>query len=367
MAGEWVERDRCRGRGGILSAIELADLAELIEGRYISARKHPDADLWIYNYTPKTQYEGLWNETTKTCRGLILGPNREIMARPFRKFFNWGEPTGEQFPAEPFEVFDKVDGSLGILYWVGDEPRIASRGSFTSDQAARATQMLGRYRDTCRKLDRRYTYLFEMIYPENRIVVDYGNREDIVLLAAIESDTARELPHDDLIGLGFTVVDCFGIGADVDALPLRDGAEGFVLRWPSTNQRVKVKYAEYLKIHRLIFGLTERRLWEMLRDGEDVGALREKIPDEFYAWYTGCTARLTSDYDAIVSAARDFIRLNQLDRLSDRREVAGMAKNFEHPFIVFAMIDGKPYADAIWKLLRPEHATPFCKLDEDVA
>lgn len=104
---------------------------------------------------------------TKACRGLIVDAENWIVQRPFEKFFSI-----EQL--EPFDVYDKLDGSLGILYWVGDEPAIATRGSFISDQAKRGTEFLRARKDL--NLDRRYTYLFEIIYPENRVVVNYGDQ-----------------------------------------------------------------------------------------------------------------------------------------------------------------------------------------------
>jgi len=76
-------------------------------------------------------------------------------------------------PQEPFEVYEKLDGSLGILYWVDDEPRVATRGSFTGVQAQRGTAILrARYGHVAFRTD--VTYLFEILFPENRIVVDYG-------------------------------------------------------------------------------------------------------------------------------------------------------------------------------------------------
>ena len=97
---------------------ELLD--EMIAAKYISEKKHPDADLYIYNYTQKAQFERFWNETTMQCRGLILDGQRKIVARPFKKFFNYGEHETLSIPDGPFKVYEKMDGSLGILY--GDYP-----------------------------------------------------------------------------------------------------------------------------------------------------------------------------------------------------------------------------------------------------
>jgi hypothetical protein len=159
----------------ITNVYELAELQQMVDEGYISVRQHPTAPLYIYNYTAKAQYEGVWNHATLTCRGIITDSAGTILGRPFAKFFNLEQL--EQLPNEPFEVYEKLDGSLGILYWLGDEPYIATRGSFESPQAQVATQLLRTY--DLSALDRRLTYLFEIIYPENRIVVNYGARREL--------------------------------------------------------------------------------------------------------------------------------------------------------------------------------------------
>ena len=66
-----------------------------VEQKFISEQKHPNLDLWIYNYTKRCQYEKKWDEVTTMCRGLILNKEGNIIARPFKKFFNIGEHLNE--------------------------------------------------------------------------------------------------------------------------------------------------------------------------------------------------------------------------------------------------------------------------------
>lgn len=139
---------------------ELPNLDELISNGYITKRKHPAARLFIYNYTARAQYSDDWNEATLTCRGLITDGEGNIVSRPFKKFFNLDQV--QTLPDEPFQVFDKLDGSLGILFWIDDKPYLASRGSFISEQAVEANKILATL-DTS-VLDKSYTYLFEIIY-----------------------------------------------------------------------------------------------------------------------------------------------------------------------------------------------------------
>jgi RNA ligase len=101
----------------------------------VTIRKHPLADLFIINYTAKVQYERLWTEELKQCRGLIVNSSGMIIQRSFPKFFNMEELDDSEIPKESYLMHEKMDGSLGILYWLNDLPHIASRGSFESDQA----------------------------------------------------------------------------------------------------------------------------------------------------------------------------------------------------------------------------------------
>ena len=156
------------------------------EGWLISQR-HPTLPLLIYNYSQKTQYEGHWDEVTLACRGLIVNSSTgKVIVRPFPKFFNY-EEVQDQVPwrgSDYVYVQEKMDGSLGILFYYGEtmEWVLATRGSFTSAQAVRGMEIL-RSKYTLDAFEKSVAYLVEIIYPENRIVVDYG-KEKITFLGA---------------------------------------------------------------------------------------------------------------------------------------------------------------------------------------
>jgi len=57
---------------------------------HISAKTN--GDLTLFNYKPQAQFEGRWNPYEMVCRGLIINNKTGgVVARPFDKFFNWGE------------------------------------------------------------------------------------------------------------------------------------------------------------------------------------------------------------------------------------------------------------------------------------
>lgn len=151
--------------------ITKENLDHLVEEGWLISQTHPKLDLTIYNYSQKTQYDGYWNEATLTCRGLVMNSKGDIVARPFPKFFNSTEHTADEIPRLPFDVYEKMDGSLGIFFWYIDEngahPVFASRGSFTSEQAVKGWELLQKY--PYNDLHPFHTYLFEIIYGNSEL------------------------------------------------------------------------------------------------------------------------------------------------------------------------------------------------------
>jgi RNA ligase len=338
--------------------VSLSELALRIEQKYISVQRHPTEELYIYNYTPKVQFEKRWDEITLQCRGLILNAKGEIMARPFRKFFNLEEHLPHEIPNEPFEVYEKMDGSLGILYWIAGIPYMASRGSFDSDQARKATSWLHtKYAKSIPLLEQGKTYLFEIIYPRNRIVVDYGALEDLVLLAIIDTETGKDLV---LKEIGFPLVKRYdGLqGLGLLKKLAEDNREGFVLKFES-GFRVKVKFDEYVRLHRILTGVSNQLIWEMLKNNTPLDAILERVPDEFYTWVKQTRQQLLAAYQTIEDQCKQEFKV-----LEDRKTTALYFLTCRYPSILFAMLDGLDYSYIIWKLIKPKHEKPF-KTDPD--
>ena len=89
-------------------------LKEMLEQGYVVFKKHPEADLFIYNYSAKTQYERIWNEITLACRGLILDAEGNFVARPFAKFFNLFPIFSKLYLGFPiFQCFECLGVILG--------------------------------------------------------------------------------------------------------------------------------------------------------------------------------------------------------------------------------------------------------------
>lgn len=339
--------------------MNLQLLHQMIAQDYIKVNKHPNAELYIYNYTQFAQFERVWNEVTLSCRGLILNDTNEIIARPFPKFFNLGEPEAQELPPTSFQVFDKLDGSLGILYWLDNKPYIASRGSFSSEQSDKANELLyQKYVDVIPNLNPDYTYLFEIIYPENRVVVDYGNEEKLVLIGMVETKTGIELP---LVDIGFPLVKEYNGFSKIEELTQQqwDNHEGFVIRFEN-GYRVKIKFEEYVRLHRILTQFSTVDIWECLSGETSLQILLENVPDEFFEWVKKVESDLKRQFQAIEEDCEKYFKV-----LENIKETAFYFLAHPHKDVLFNMLNEKDYAKTIWRKIKPKFEKPFTNSNFD--
>lgn len=358
-----------------------ADLQAEIDAGYVTRKQHPELPISIYTYTERCQFEPHWTPVTMTCRGLIADDDTSnIIALPFPKIFATGMHGVHDFapplPVEPFEIYDKADGSLAICYWYAGRWRAASKGSFISDQARWAQGRLDRA--DLSLLDPEITYLAEAIYPANRIVLDYGGTESLMLLAAFRPSDRSEVPlseagkHWAPIDL---VVPSWGLGRDLaglEALAAADTTtdgrtvtgtqqEGYVIRFAS-GQRAKIKLAAYLVLHRLYTGTNERTVWEVLASGQDPAVLYDQVPDEFAAWVRNVVDRLRGHVDNYTETART--EFDRIGRIPDRKAFAEQAVKSGLRAALFRLYDGRSIEELAWKSCKPRGDTPFVTDEE---
>ena len=345
----------------------MDELGEAIANGDVRVQWHPEfPELAIYNYGEDVQYRNKWNKVTLACRGLILNNQTgEVVARPWEKFFNFGQRDNRIDSAAPVEVTDKMDGSLGILYIRPDGKfAIATRGSFASEQALHATDLLNTlYEDYLIDWVGAYwleqnTYLFEIVYPENRIVCDYGDMDDLVLLGAVNKQYGQYYGPDSAgaqIAWPGPRTEVWKYDRFVDALsfPDRKGKEGVVIR--SGRNIVKLKQADYVELHRIVTNLSPKTVWERLSQGERIADICAQIPDEFHKYVEDIGNDLNNRFTGIASMAHaDYFNvLYKLGGNASRREYAEEIKKCDNPSLLFAMLDGKPTDDAIWKMIKP--------------
>lgn len=336
---------------------------------YIRVQKHPDVDYVIHNYTDACTWDQAWDEATLNCRGLITDLEGNIISRGMPKFFNSDQEQAPQLALDDkVYVADKMDGSLGILYKLPDGTEaIATRGSFASDQAVFATDWWRRNRPAFNYAKGDETLVFEIIYPENRIVVDYGEKAELVLLGAVDNQTGvfsptivRELSH----APWFKELSTW---KDVLEAPDRANAEGFVVTRLSDGAMVKVKYEDYKRLHRYMTRVTERHVWEALFLNRDLKEEFAGAPDEFHAWVHVVADALRSSFDDVkLSAENAFIDVQrELNYNFTRKEFADHISKHELKSYLFKLLDARDITEMIWKNLKPEAGTTFKVVSSD--
>ncbi|NUQ95356.1 MAG: polynucleotide kinase [Streptomyces sp.] len=363
------------------------DLTAAIGAGHVTRKAHPTLPLSILTYTRECQYGHIWTPVTMRCRGLIVDDDADIViALPFPKIFVTAMHGVHDFapplPAEPFEIFEKADGSLIIVFHYNDRWHAASKGSFISEQAQWAQGRLDAA--DLSGLDPKLTYLAEAIYPANRIVVDYGQREELMLLAAYrpadgtEEPLSAVAPHWKPIG---PAVRSWGLSDDLAELEqlaaasatldraAADGTdeEGYVIRFTS-GQRAKVKLSAYLTLHKLFTGTNERTIWEVLASGQDPAVLFDQVPDEFADWARTIEATLREEHARIVDKAVASYAdvMAALPAEPDRKTFALEAVKSPYKSALFLIHDGRDAAvsDWAWKQIKPRGDKPF-KTDEE--
>lgn len=339
----------------------------MLDQKYIRENTHPTLDLKIINYTEKAQYDNEWNTVTAQCRGLIVNSEGTVIARPFDKFLNYGqnphansewyENTNRDYTLMDERVIatDKMDGSLGILWDYKGEQGIATRGSFTSEQAIHATELWkSKYGF---RVNAAWTYMFEIVYPSNRIVLDYGDMDELVLLGVRDIEEGSVLLPDDVVTWKGPKTQTFSYKTLREALeaPQRPNAEGMVLYFPDLDYRIKLKQDDYVALHKIVTGLTKRRVWENMKEGRTLEELCEVVPDEWHDWLW----EVTEDLDAAFTLESNKISLAYsaikwaLPEDFTRKAFAEKARTTEYPGFMFDILDGKDISAKVWDLIRP--------------
>lgn len=321
---------------------------------------HPTLPLTIWNYAPEVQYSGNWDDITVMCRGLVTDDEGNIVARPFKKFWNLEE--NRHNPTKEFQVFAKLDGSLGILFYYEGEWIFASRGSFTSEQSTKGFEMLKKNVDDTNIFNKEYTYLFEIIYNENRVVVRYPF-ENVVLLSAIHTHSGIEMSYDAILAYSYIIpiVSRYDGLKDISKLKsiIKDDEEGFVILF-SNGERMKVKGEEYLRLHKVMTNLSTTAVWEVLSSGGSMESLLVDVPDEFYNKIKEYETKLRYQYYIIAETAGKYFDSyyencdgNLPDKATYAKWVLTKDKYLRH--ILFKLYDNRSdYSAYIWKLIKPK-------------
>lgn len=353
--------------------LDVGELSRQVAEGYIGAVRSRGGDLVLYNYTARATYARVWTPETRQCRGLIVEQATGlVVCRPFDKFFNVDEVAEARLdallalPGRP-TLTEKLDGSMVAIWAHGGRISCTTRGSFTSAQAAAAQAWLAQHAPEVQYLPAGLTLIGEWCSPDNRVVLRY-DRPELRLIGA-RFTSGVDFDHPALVELGAE----FGLPvvtapADdlIEAMAARErlaGVEGWVARWPG-GYRVKIKTAEYLRLHRLISAYSPERLRESLLDDTITNYL-EQLPEELRAEAEGHLAAIQARIAARVARANaSYHTLAPL--LAEGRKAFALRVQLQpldlRP-LLFALADGKPIDKLVLRSLNlsdliPQEATP---------
>lgn len=332
---------------------------------YLTAKKL--GSLTLYDYTQRTSFEGNWSYHTLTARGLILDESGKIIARPWPKFFTLGERPEtalHNLPDEAAELSTKYDGSQIIAFFNPEEGkwRGCTRGSWDNVQGIQATKWLQIHGD---KLDKTLTHIFELVAPWNQIVVFYP-AEDMVLTGLLNTESGEDWSYARVreygLARGLTSVEYkLGYPKDVNLEEKIINFEGYVARY-SNGFRVKLKYAQYCFLHRIMTGYSAKGIWQSLQDGTQVDL--NLMPPEFRDWFDKTKLGLLEDYRKIEKEIAEIF--DKTPNFGARKDYALYYKGFgpEKGAILLNMLDSKDYSGIIWDMIRPKGGKSFFQSTE---
>ncbi|MCL2086678.1 MAG: hypothetical protein FWH05_03690 [Oscillospiraceae bacterium] len=296
-------------------------------------------------------------EIVRECRGLILDSDFNPVCIPFYKFGNYGESYADKIDWNTAVVEEKLDGSLIKLWHYDNEWRVSTNGTIDArDAELRALVTINadypNFRvlfdiaatnvnlDTSR-LNPQYIYMFELVSPYNRIVTPYGET-GLYHIGTRDISNSQELEAD--IGIPKPkTYSCSSLDDLIEmAKKLKYSEEGYVVK-DAQYRRIKVKSPAYVAASRLISGINETRVVELVMSNETA---------EFLTYFP--------EYSEIISATKQRINhlITYLDKIlqekvhgatyETRKDYAEMAKRTHFPSFLFMHLDGKTKSAEDW-------------------
>lgn len=251
-------------------------------------------DLAIFNYSAGADFS---DPLVRECRGVILDGDQNVVCRGFDKFGNYFEDYADNIDWNSARVQQKIDGSIVKLYYFQGEWRWATNGMIDASDAP--TKSEGNFLELIHKadnyskiafshLDTEFTYIFELVSPYNRIVIEYptthlyhiGSRNRI---SGKEKDLTIGIEKPKQYSLK-SMEECLAYIKEMNAGGLTD--EGLVVV-DGNYHRIKIKTEEYFALHRTMTGhFSAEKAIELLLSVGYEGAV-EQFPqyDVELAWY----------------------------------------------------------------------------------
>lgn len=270
--------------------------------KYVSVMQ--SSNLLVLKYRPEVTFYDLWNEFYMEVRGVVIDiETMKLVSSPYRKFFNLNEKPITDIDrvlklmskANKVIIKNKEDGSMISCSKYKNDLIVSTPGSLTSDQAIWSKKFLNEhYPDLVTKMPSDLTFIFEAIYPDNRIVVDYKGKENLILTNIRNNLTGRllseelveqyakeynfQIPEKETIGL----LELMERAKDRELYPASE-KEGWVFVIKSEDEELlfKLKCDDYCELHKIMaFASSPKIIFNAIKEG-NIDDMLSKIPKEF--------------------------------------------------------------------------------------
>lgn len=134
--------------------------------------------------------------------------------------------------------------------------------------------------------------------------------------------------------------------------------EGYVVTYLSTGLKVKVKFEEYVRLHKVLTGLNVHSIWELMKDG-NMQTINEWMRDdhmslEFKAWLSNTTTELARQFESLVNTIMDIYDARPVGVI--RKELAVyflLPEHKQYSSVLFGLEDKRNTAEMIWNRIEP--------------
>ena len=369
--------------GGLLPRFDndLERTLGLLRSRYgIESKLYEDSVILNYNLNLVSYPDA---EIVSECRALQLDRgDLSVVSRAFNRFLNYGEgDTERSFKFDDKTVvYDKIDGSLLILYWHGKRrswevrTRKSAYGENKIDgckevEDFRSLALLAMKKESLEDLnnsdlDKGKSYVFELVSPENKVITNWQTRE-VFYLSTFENESGAESEYEKGYAYIREYVNCRELGKyklsrieDVLDLAkkLKPVEEGYVVR-NGKNERVKVKNPAYVALALLHNGgrITEKRILGLVEIGEDSEYLTY-FPEE------------KGKFEAIKERKRKLleecqVKYEEVKGIEEQKDFAMEVVKYKYSSILFKLRQGLSIEE-IWREAKDSYKRKLLDIED---
>jgi hypothetical protein len=264
----------------------------LKEPLYLTIRENDE--FYIISYQIESDFSYL---IVRQCRGIIFEKyTNYCVCKGFNKFFNWNETNAAKIDWNNFRVLSKYDGSIIKCWWYDGEWHISTNNTIDAKTAETKIEGItfydlfletfqdvygiGFYEYANSYLETNTVYLFELIGPKNRIVINY-DRPNIYLIGIFKRLAYFKYVENNIYAANFDIYkgeptnylhvpktfECKNFNDVLNALIALDNThEGFVIMDKNFN-RIKMKTENYVILHKQWNNgnITTKRVLEIIK------------------------------------------------------------------------------------------------------